>query len=125
MSISRRKIKNSALACLSVTLCATLSAGTLLANFDVKNFAGGTASDSLPFTEVTRDFDSASLSAQNFNSSVLAAPKASYETRSVIVTLETTALPTQRAMAKRSLNLPNLRLGSGFCVQSTRSRRAF
>lgn len=92
MSISRRKIKNSALACLSVTLCATLSAGTLLANFDVKNFAGGTASDSLPFTEVTRDFDSASLSAQNFNSSVLAAPKASYETRSVIVTLENDCL---------------------------------
>lgn len=92
MSLSRRKIKNSALACLSLALCATLTAGTVLANFDGKISSGQSASDSLPFTDVTREFDTANLTTQNFNSSVLSNTKANYETKSVIVTLESESI---------------------------------
>lgn len=88
MSLSKRKIKNSALAVLSVSLCATLTAGLVLSNFDVKKSVDANSNDSLTFTDVTRDYDTSALVAQNFNSSVISAPKATYETRTVIVSLE-------------------------------------
>ncbi len=87
MSLSKRKIKNSALAVLSVTLCATLSAGVVLSDFEGRGSVNA-ATDSLSFTDVTRDYDTSALTAQNFNSSVLAGTKATYEKKTVIVSLE-------------------------------------
>ena len=88
MSLSRRKIKNSALAILSVSLCATLSAGLVLSNFSGKN-VGANSNETLSFTDVTRDYDTSGLMKQNFNSSsVLSAPKTTYEKRTVLVALE-------------------------------------
>ncbi|MDE6667900.1 MAG: leucine-rich repeat protein [Clostridia bacterium] len=88
MSLSKRKIKNSALAILSVSLCVTLTSGLVLSNFNGKS-VGANTNESLSFTDVTRDYDTTGLMKQNFNSSsVISAPKATYETRTVIVSLE-------------------------------------
>jgi len=97
MKLSKKKVKNSALAILSVSLCATLSAGVVLSTFDGKQAVDASANDSLSFTDVTRDYDTTGLTTENFNSSVLKAPKASYETRTVIVYLEGDSLLDAKA----------------------------
>lgn len=111
MSLSKRKIKNSALAVLSVSLCATLTAGLVLSNFDVKKTVGANSNDSLKFTDVTRDYDTSDLVAQNFNSSVLAAPQTSYEKRTVIVSLEGESLLAAKSTGETVAEYMNSSVG--------------
>ncbi|MDE7082800.1 MAG: leucine-rich repeat protein [Clostridia bacterium] len=88
MSLLRKKVKKSAIAVLSVSLCTALSAGLLLADFKGGNSVDASSYGSLSFTDVTSELDTSDLVKKNFNSSVLSAPAATYETRTVIVSLE-------------------------------------
>ncbi len=86
MSLLRRKIRRTAIAGLSLTLCATLTASCAMINIENKPENPSSEVKSVEFTDVTDKYDTSSLTAQNFNTSVLPGEK-SYETRTVIVYL--------------------------------------
>ncbi len=89
MNFLRRKIRRSAIACLSLTLCASLTASCATMEYNPsKNPVNGDSVDnSVAFTEVTDQFDTRDLMVENFNSSVLKNDRPVYETRTVIVNL--------------------------------------
>lgn len=87
MNLLRNKIKRSAIACLSVTLCISLTAGCAGLDTGKGRGDGTTATTSLSFTDVTDKFDTTNLTTQNFNSSVIENTQPVYETRTVIVAL--------------------------------------
>ena len=90
MSLSRSKIKRSAIAFLSLTLCASFTASCATVNLPDKgvNGSGSTNSSGLTITDVTDEYDTRNLSIENFNSSVLKNTQPQYETRTVIVNLD-------------------------------------
>ncbi|MCI8369904.1 MAG: leucine-rich repeat protein [Clostridia bacterium] len=89
MSLRRSKLKRSAIACLSITMCLSLAAGCAdLGSGNGNGKENGTNSTtSLSYTDVTKQFDTANLTSSNFNSSVLEGNDSGYETRTVIVAL--------------------------------------
>ena len=88
MGLLRKKIKRAALAALSLTLCASLTASCALIDNGGNKDGGNNSTETLRFTDVTDKFDNRKLTAENFNSSVLKGNGAADETRTVIVTLK-------------------------------------
>lgn len=86
MSLFRKKIRRTAIAGLSLTLCATLTASCAMINIENKPKVPSSEVKDVQFTDVTDKYDTSGLIAQNFNSAVLPGEK-SYETRTVIVYL--------------------------------------
>lgn len=89
MNLMRRKIKRTAIACLSLLMCASFTASCATVNLDPSGdkIDGSTETDGVSFTDVTDKYDTTALSIANFNSSVLKNDQPVYETRTVIVSL--------------------------------------
>ncbi len=86
----KSKLRRVIYACLSMTLCASLTAGTVLISHAQESVSSNnvSATESVRFEDVTRQVDTSKIVEENLNKTVMAAPKASYETRTVIVTLD-------------------------------------
>ena len=89
MNSLRKKIKRVAISCLALTMSVTLFAGTALMDFSVGKSAPVLANttESVKFTDVTGQLDTSAIVEQNLNSTVQQASSATYETRTVIISL--------------------------------------
>ena len=88
MNSLRKKIKRGAISCLALTMSATLFAGTVLMDFGGKKSSVlADTSENVRFTDVTGQLDTSALVESNFNSSVQSGNSATYETRTVIISL--------------------------------------
>ncbi len=87
MVLDKNKAKRVGIMGLSVVLCATLTASTVLMNFEGKTIAKTPENESLQFEEITDKVDTSSIMESNFNSSVLEGTLKNYETRTVVVYL--------------------------------------
>ena len=79
----KKSLKRILCGALSLTLASTLIVEHALRNPVAQNLANGVA-----FTDVTGEFDTNAIREQYFNDTVQKTEKASYETRSVIVSLK-------------------------------------
>ena len=75
MSLFRKKIRRTAIAGLSLTLCATLTASCAMINIENKPKVPSSEVKDVQFTDVTDKYDTSGLIAQNFNSAVLPGEK--------------------------------------------------
>ena len=89
MNLLRRKIRRGAISVLALTMSATMVSGTVL-----MDFGGGKSSavlaettENVKFTDITGQVDTSAIVESNFNSSIQQSNAATYETRSVIISL--------------------------------------
>ena len=94
MNSLRKKLKHGAISCLALTMSATLFAGTVLMDFGGRKstLALADTSGNVKFTDVTGQFDTSALMESNFNSTVRQSNTATYETRTVIISLDGNSL---------------------------------
>ena len=94
MNSLRKKIRRGAISCLALTMSATLVAGTVLMDFNGGRSSTVLAdtSEGVNFTDITGQIDTSSIVESNFNSTVQQSPVATYETRTVIISLDGNSL---------------------------------
>ncbi|MBD5583644.1 MAG: S8 family serine peptidase, partial [Clostridia bacterium] len=124
MSSLRKKIKTSLLAGLSLTLCATHTVCTALAKFNTSSQSVSSA-DSLPFTDVTGQFDTTGVTTSNFNSSVLEGVKTTNEVRTLIVSLSEDSLLESKSQNETVAEFMNSSVGSALARSIKEEQKNF
>ncbi|MCH5148258.1 MAG: leucine-rich repeat protein [Clostridiales bacterium] len=94
MNLLRKKIRRGAISFLALTMSATMCAGTVLMDFGGRKSVTALAetAENVKFTDITGQVDTSSIVESNFNSSVQRSDVATYETRTVIISLDGNSL---------------------------------